>query len=69
MCFRGLTFFPVPFLSFSLAKVLGSRMAWLGPVLWSVFVAVTLCLSVFPIVVVCLSCVDVDVCIPFPLYS
>ena len=38
-----------PFLlsSFSLAKVLGSRCMWLGPVLWSVPMAVTLYIPVF----------------------
>ena len=38
-----------PFLlsSFSLAEVLGSRWIWLGHVLWSVPMAVTLCIPVF----------------------
>ena len=60
-----------PFLlsSFSLAEVLGSRWMWLGPVLWSVPMAVTLCIPVFPGCRILCILMDVEVGIPFILVS
>ena len=60
-----------PFLlsSFSLAEVLGSRWMWLGPVLWSVPLAVTLCFPVFSRLSYLVYTREVEVGIPFLLVS
>ena len=71
MCFHGLTLSPcyLSLSSFSLAEVLGSRLMWLEPVLWSVFIAVALCFPVFPVTIIVYTVWMLDVCIPFLLDS